>query len=274
MVDAVLLILREIIEAALIISLLLALSYKLQLKARWSLVALIGGFCGSLLVAYNAYSIAELFDGTGQELINSSLLLLAILCIVLINLILMPLVFAKDSALPTVNKTLSHNHQKLLYSLFVIVLSCSITREGSEIWIYLSSFLHSQQALYSAIIGGLIGAGIGISLGAIAYYSLVFMHKTYFLPTFIVAITLVAAGLAMQIANQLMQIGWLDSNTHLWDTSFFISERSWFGELLYALIGYDANPTAMQGIFYISTLAPIISSALWHKWHLRVNHHV
>lgn len=281
MVDAVLLILREVLEAALILSMLLVLSNKLQLSYRWSLIALACGFLGSWLEAKNAYAIAEAFDGIGQELFNSALLLIAIFSIMLLTLMLFPLAFAnlrQHNNLTHTPNTFTQ-YRWLAYSLLVTTVSCSITREGSEIWIYLSSFLQSPEMFYSAVIGSVIGAGIGVSLGAITYYLLAFMTEKFFLPTFIAVITLVIGGLSMQIATQLMQIGWLESTTPLWDTSFIISERSWLGELLYALIGYDAKPTAAQGIFYVLTIAPILVTALWYlgahwyKCRFRVKNH-
>lgn len=271
MVDAVLLILREVLEAALILSLFLVLSRKLELKLRWCLLALACGFIGSWLVAQNAYTIADAFGGTGQELLNASLFVIAIVSIILLNLILIPLAFSKQQHHHNEqSKTITPNKRGLIYCLFIITVACSITREGSEIWIYLSSFVPFSQAFYGAFIGGVIGAGIGISLGAIAYYLFDFMSEKLFLPIFITVITLVIGGLSMQVINQLMQIGWLDSHAPLWDTSFIVNEKSWLGELLYALIGYDAKPTAIHGIFYWVAITPVVISALWHKWHLRV----
>jgi high-affinity iron transporter len=91
------------------------------------------------------------------------------------------------------------------------------------------------------------------------------------LPVFLLVITLLAAGLAMQIAKQLMQIGLLDSGTPLWDSSFLVDEHSWFGELLYALLGYDSRPAPVQGFFYLLTVAPILVAFVWHRWRLRVS---
>jgi high-affinity iron transporter len=155
----------------------------------------------------------------------------------------------------------------------VIIVSFSLAREGSEIWIYLSSFTHKSDMLVSALIGAAIGTGIGMSLGAITYYVFSFMSKRFFLPIFLIVISLLAGGLSMQIAKQLMQIGLLDSGAPLWDSSFLVNEHSWLGELLYALLGYDSRPAPVQGIFYVLSIAPILLASLWHAWRLRVKPH-
>lgn len=273
MVDAVLLVLREVLEAALILSLLLALSSKFQLSFRWSFFALAAGIVGSWLLAHYAYDIADAMDGTGQELLNAVLYCAVILSVVFLGLLILPLAFKPASNTSMVSRKIAINRHRLVYSLFIIIVSFSLAREGSEIWIYLSGYTHQPGQLSSALIGAAIGAGIGMSLGAITYYVFAFMSKKYFLPVFLVVITLLAGGLSMQIAKQLMQIGLLDSGAPLWDSSFLVNEHSWLGELLYALVGYDSRPAPIQGLFYLLTVAPILLACVWHAWCLRVIAH-
>jgi high-affinity iron transporter len=273
MVDAVLLVLREVLEAALIMSLLLALSSKFQLSFRWSFVAFATGVFGSWLLAHYAYDIADAMDGTGQELLNTALYCAVILSVIFLGLLILPLAFKPILNTPMVSRGMAINHHRLIFSLFIIIVSSSLAREGSEIWIYLSGYAHQPDKLSSALIGAAIGAGIGLSLGAITYYVFAFMSKKYFIPIFLVVITLLAGGLSMQIAKQLMQIGVLDSGEPIWDSSFLINERSWLGELLYALVGYDSRPAPIQGLFYLLTVAPILFASIWQAWRLRVIDH-
>lgn len=275
MVDAVLLVLREVLEAALIMSLLLALSHKLHLRFRWSLNALLLGFIGSWLLAQYTYEITNAMDGTGQELLNAALYFAVVLSVVFLGLLILPLAFTArlEARINASHLPMSVGCHKLIHSLFVIIVSFSLAREGSEIWIYLSGFTNQTDELFSVYIGAVIGTGIGMSLGAIIYYVFSFMSEKYFLPIFMVVITLLACGLSMQIAKQLMQIGMLDSGAPLWDSSFLVNEHSWFGELLYALVGYDSRPTSIQGFFYVLTVAPILISGIWHAWRLRVHAH-
>lgn len=75
----------------------------------------------------------------------------------------------------------------------------------------------------------------------------------------------------MQIAKQLLQIGILDSTEPLWDSSGIVNEHSWQGELLYALIGYDASPAAIQIIFYCLAISPLLLAAIWNWYHRKNN---
>ncbi len=268
MLDAVLLVLREVLEAALIISLLLALSNQFQMRFRWSLIALLIGISGSWLLAHYAYEIADAVEGTGQELLNAILYLSVVICVIALGLSILS---SKDQCVTSQqNSKLTIHHHNVIYSLFIIIVSFSLAREGSEIWIYLSGFTDKPNLFTSAFIGAAIGAGIGMSLGAITYYVFSFMSKRFFLPIFLIVISLLAGGLSMQIAKQLMQIGWLDSGAPLWDSSFLVNEHSWLGELLYALLGYDSRPAPVQGIFYALTVAPLLLASLWQAWQLRI----
>jgi high-affinity iron transporter len=272
MLDAVLLVLREVLEAALIISLLLALSHQFQLRFGWSLYAVATGIAGSWPLARYAYEISDAFEGTGQELLNAVLYSVVVICVVILSVLIISVTLRGKSVstthTPTL-KTLFNSRQGLVYSLFIVIVSLSLAREGSEIWIYLSGFTQQPKLITSAFIGAAIGTGIGMSLGAITYYLFSFMSRRLFVPVFLIVISLLAGGLSMQIAKQLMQVGLLDSGTPLWDSSFLVNEHSWAGELLYALLGYDSRPAPVQGIFYAITLTPIIFASVYYSLRAR-----
>ncbi|HEY8941323.1 MAG TPA: FTR1 family protein, partial [Cellvibrio sp.] len=161
-------------------------------------------------------------------------------------------------------------HRKLLLCCIVFSVGLSLAREVAEIWIYLGGFLHQPDVLQSALTGSAIGIGIGISLGIIIYYFLVFISERLFLYVFLYF--LLCGGLSMQVAKQLLQIGVLDSAGPLWDTSSLVNEHSWLGELLYALVGYDSSPAAIQVFFYWLAIAPLFVALLWN-WYRRNYRH-
>lgn len=238
------LVLREVLEASLFLSLLLVLGNKLGLKRIWLLPALGIGLLASGAESYSASWIAEQFDGIGQELLNAALFLIAMLSFILINAYL----------LPRAAREKPHHPVGYLGALFCLIVICSLAREGSEVWIYLSSFRGQAQALQSAAVGGLIGTGIGISLGALVYFLFSAIPNRLFFPLFFLLTTLVVCGLSMQLAKLGLQVGWLDSGEALWDSGALINEQTWIGQFLHALLGYDANPDRVQVGFYLGAL--------------------
>ena len=85
MLDAVMLVLREVLEAALFVSLLLGLGSRLGLQSRWERIAVPLGLFASWTLGYFAAPIAEAFDGIGQELANGALYAVAIASFVVLN---------------------------------------------------------------------------------------------------------------------------------------------------------------------------------------------
>lgn len=265
MVDAILLVLREVLEAALIITMLMVMSRKLSASLQWIAAALVLGVASSWALAHYAYTIADALEGTGQEWVNASLYFLVVLAFILIAATIAPFIFSTPKQLIYLSPTATPAHRRRLFvgcALFAVGLS--IAREVAEIWIYLGGFAQQPDKLQSALIGGAIGLGIGASLGVITYYLLVFISVRRFLYLLFAFLLLLCGGLAMQIAKQLMQIGVLDSTEPLWDTSQLINEHSWVGELLYALIGYDSSPSAIQVIFYGLAITPLVVTLVWN----------
>lgn len=274
MVDAILLILREVLEASLILTLLVILSRKLGTNLHWILPSIILGALLSWALAHYAYAIADAFDGAGQEWTNSLLYLIVILSFMMIAWIISPSLFDTHQS---INKVTPPQKSVLLQRSWLIVcmtitVALSLAREVAEIWIYLGGFIDQPNRLQPALIGGVIGLGIGASLGVITYYLLTVLSTRAYVRFLFIFLVFFCGGLSTQIARQLMQIGVLDSPEPLWDASNIINERSWVGELLYGFFGYDASPNSAQIIFYLLAAFPLLFIAFWH-WIIRRRMH-
>jgi high-affinity iron transporter len=71
-----------------------------------------------------------------------------------------------------------------------------------------------------------------------------------------VLIALVAAGMAAQAVSFLHAADVVHVlGQRVWDTSGILSEKSLVGRLLHTLIGYTDQPTALQLVAYLGTLA-------------------
>lgn len=266
MVDAIVLILREVLEASLIITMLMVMSRKLSIALHWMIPALLFGVLISWLLAHFAYAIAEAWDGTGQEWINALLYLWVVIAFMIIAAIIAPLLFRAPAQAKRIslNEGAKKSPKNVLLLSSIVAVGLSLAREVAEIWIYLGGFLHQPDLLRSALTGGAIGLGVGMSLGAIIYYLLLFSSARLFMRILFVFLALLCGGLSMQVAKELLQIGFLDSAGPLWDTSNIVNEHSWVGELLYALVGYDSTPGAVQVIFYCAAVTPLLLVMVWN----------
>ncbi len=246
LLNSVIIILREVLEAAILISVMLSLSLSCKLSFSWLTGSLALGLGGAIVYAKSIGTISEWFDGVGQEVINASLqyliyLLLAGFCIWFIR---------KPSMSPT---SLS-----IIRYVMAISISLAMVREFSEIIIYLNVFPFQSAQFNGVMLGALLGFGIGLSIGIIIYYLQNFVSKKWSIWSIILTLGFIAAGMLSQATQLLIQADWLPSQPPLWDTSDWVSEKSVTGQLLYAIFGYEATPSLTQLIFYLCGLFIIL----------------
>lgn len=246
LISSVIIVLREVLEAALLFSILIALSKIMGLNFRWLIYALILGVSGAVIYAMNIIVVTNWFEGVGQEVTNALIQLLIYFMLLIYMLMLSYFIY----------------HQKIskfiLTAVMIIIISLAITREGSEIILYFFSVTHNQIHLMAVIMGMTIGASIGISVGLIFYYLLTSIHARRSMFAGLVLLLLVSAGMVSQASLLLIQADWLPSQMPLWNSSELLSEKSVTGQLLYALIGYESSPTAIQaGLYLLGFIIPI-----------------
>lgn len=79
MLGSAVIVFREVLEAALVIGIVLAATRGLARSRAWVAGGVLAGALLSLLVAGGADSIAAAFEGVGQEVLNATILGLAVL---------------------------------------------------------------------------------------------------------------------------------------------------------------------------------------------------
>ncbi|MGD8874211.1 MAG: FTR1 family protein [Gammaproteobacteria bacterium] len=242
--SAVIIILREVLEAALLLSLLVSSTRLMALSYRGIIAGLLLGLAGAVTATRLMDTISESFDGVGQEVLNA-LLLVAIVVLLLVYVAGLDRRAVKGDGLM--------NPLLLLTSCLVVAMA--ITREGMEIIIFIYGFSADPVEMLPVLVGGAIGAGIGISVGVLIYYTLINLPVRLEILVPVLLLALVASGMASQAVVYLMQGGLIASQLPVWDTSGWVAETSVTGQLLYALLGYEATPTLVQLGVYGFTLA-------------------
>ncbi len=254
LLTSVILVLREVLEAAVLVSVLLALSRSLGQQLRWIWWSLPLALLGSVWLASSMDTLTDAWDGAGQEVVNAGLQLLVFVCIVAVVFV--------EGLRPS-------GRMLLLRVLMVSAVTLALVREGSEIWIYVSGFAASEDMRTPVLLGSIIGAAIGISLGILLYSALRAAPEAWRRYAFLLLLALIGAGMVMQASMLLEQVDWLEAGRPLWDSSSLIDEASIGGELLYAVFGYEATPSPIQGILYLASLLTVAMavtfSRLWGK---------
>lgn len=242
LLTTVIIILREVLEAALLLSILLALARVLGMRPRWLYPAMVLGLLGAVTYGLTMSAVSNAFEGVGQEVANATMQLGIYVCVLFLSHLFIRQYLAKTRPSPWLITTMR----------LAVVLA--VVREGSEIFIYLSGARQLPDALQSVVIGALIGAGIGFGVGALFYYLLLGVQRRNAVWLGGALLTLVGAGMCLQSTQLLIQADWLPAQYPLWDSSALIPEESVAGQLPYALVGYESRPTPLQLAIYLSSL--------------------
>jgi high-affinity iron transporter len=249
LLTSVIIILREVLEAALLVSILSALSSTLGISRYWVMWALGIGIAGAIGYSFSINTVSDWFGGVGQEVSNA---------LIQFTIYMMLLVFT----LLIAGRSPAHVTENRVAALcMAAAVSLAVTREGFEILIYIHSFINALPQLVSILMGSVIGAGIGISIGALIYYFIGALEYRHSMTVGICLLALVGAGTVSQAVLLMIQADWLPSQYPLWDTSGWLSEGSVTGQLLYSLIGYEATPTAIQAGAYFGALLLLLIMA-------------
>ena len=250
LLTSVIVVLREVLESALLISVLVALSGTLGIPRRWVVWALGLGLAGAVGFSLGFNTVSDWFEGVGVEVVSAFMQGIIYLLLVAFALLILW------------NSNSTRTGGLLIRIIMALIVVLAVAREGVEVLIYMYAYSDSLPQFIHALTGAAIGAAIGISIGVLLYYLLSHPVIGKSPTTGLVLLALIGAGLLSQAILLLIQADWVPSHLPLWDTTDWLSESSVTGQLLYVLIGYEATPTAIQVGFYFGALIVMLTLAV------------
>jgi high-affinity iron transporter len=258
MLATLVIVFREVIEAGLIVGIVLAATKGVSGRGYWVSLGIAAGVLGACVVAVFASQIAGLFQGSGQEIFNASILFAAVVMLAWHNSWMAS--HGRDMAreMQAVGGAVAAGSRPL--AALAIVVGVAVLREGSEIVLFLYGIASAGgESAGAMVLGGILGILCGAVLSALMYFGLVAIPMRRLFAVTTALITLLAAGMASQAVAFLQQAGYFSRLADpLWDTSSLLSENSLLGRLLHSLIGYSDSPTGAQLIAYLATIAVIV----------------
>ncbi|MGB9153247.1 MAG: FTR1 family protein [Alphaproteobacteria bacterium] len=258
MFPSALIVFREVLEASLIITIILAATLGVRHRGYWVSLGILGGVVGAGVVAAFTSHLATLFDGAGQDIVNAGILFLAVVLIgwhtVWMNS------HGRELAMKmrAVGQSVSEGEKHM--SILAIVVGLAVMREGSEIVLMLQGLWAGSNGAETVIGGSLLGLGAGAAVSTLMYFGFLALpvRRVFALTNFV--LVLIAAGMAARSANFLVQAGLMPPfGSRLWDSSGFISEQGPLGQLLAALVGYIARPSGVEVASYAATILIVVA---------------
>jgi high-affinity iron transporter len=253
MLGALIIVFREVIEAGLIIGIVMAATRGVAGRGRWVTYGVVAGVAGAAIVACFAGAISEAFAGSGQELFNASVLGLAVVMLMWHNGWMARHGREIAAEMRELGAAVSEGAKPL--TALAIVIGLAVLRVGSEVVLFLYGIFASGTSGTSLLVGGVLGVAAGAVFTALTYFGLLAIPSRYIFLVTSWLIALLAAGLAAQAVQFLNSGGFITMlDSTVWDTSWLLSEDTLFGHLMHTLIGYTAQPSALQLLVYAGTL--------------------
>ena len=258
MIGAFIIVLREVIEAGLIVGIVLVATRGVPMRGAFVTYGVLGGLAGAGVVALFAGVIADAFAGSGQELLNAIVLILAVMMLAWHNAWMAKHGRELANQVKAVGQAVASGSRPL--AALAIVCGVAVLREGSEVVLFLYGIVASGTSGRALLAGGLLGIAGGAALTGLSYLGFLAVPARHIFKVTGILITFVAAGMAAQAVFYLASAGVLTVlDQPVWDTSWALSQTSIVGLLMHTLLGYSDQPTGMQLIVYLGTIAAMVA---------------
>lgn len=143
----------------------------------------------------------------------------------------------------------------------------AVVREGVELALFITAafFAGSKDGLtvsndiVQTLVGTILGVGTAVLLSWTLFATTVRLDLRRFFQVTGFLLILFAAGLFAHGIHEFTEVGWIPAIIeHVWNLDNVISESSLLGQLLSTLFGYNSSPTLTEMLAYFMYLAVVI----------------
>ena len=253
MIAALLITLREGLEAALIVGIVLSVLRKLGHAERGRLVWIgVGAAVAvSIVVALALNGLGLAFEGRGEAIFEG-------LAMILAAAVLTWMIFWMQRQSRDIRAELEMDVRRAaarssVWGLFSLSF-VAVVREGIETVLFLTAAAFTAGVL-ETLVGGALGLALAIVLGWLMFAAGRKLNVRAFFQVTSILLILFAAGLAAHGVHELQEAALLPTLVeHVWDANFILDEASGIGQLLTALFGYNGNPSLLEVLAYVAYL--------------------
>lgn len=263
MAAAALIALREGLEAALIVGIVLVYLRKIgYLEGRRSVwLGVFAAVVASLGLAAVIQLVGMELEGRSEEIFEGATMFLAVG-------VLTWMIFWMRYQARLIKSSLERNVQVAVETGtkwgLMLVAFIAVFREGVELALFLSAAAFASDGQ-----GTLIGAGIGLAaallIGTLIYASTSQLNIRLFFNITSVLLLLFAAGLLAHGIHEFQEAGLIPTiNEQVWDTNPVLDENSSVGQMLKAVFGYNGNPSLEEVVAYFGYwIVVLLGLRLW-----------
>ena len=254
--------LREGLEAALVVSILVAYLVKSDRRHLLPRIWLGVGIAAGISLAVGA---ALTFGPKGltfeaQELIGG---VLSIIAVGFVTWMIFWMAQAARSLSGQLRAQIDSAAEAKPWSL-VIVAMLAVGREGLETALFLWAATKAAGSTTTPLIGAALGLAVAITLGYLIYRGALKINLTKFFTWTGGFLILVAAGVLAYGVHDLQEARFLPGLYNLaFDVSHVIPPGSWFGTLLKGIFNFSPATTKLEAIAWVAYVVPTLTLFLY-----------
>jgi high-affinity iron transporter len=265
MVSALLITLREGLEAALIVGIVLGYLRQIgrrdRMQSAWAGVGLAALL--SALIALAMRVIGAELETPFEQIFEGTAMLLAVA--VLTWMVLWMRYQARYIKRVLEDKVQAAVTRGENWGLFGLTF-LAVFREGLETALFLAANAFAADTT-GTLVGALSGVALAIAAGMLIYVYAVRLDLRLFFDVTSVLLIVFAAGLLAHGVHEFQEISWLSILTGAaWDTRWLLDHKSTVGSILRSLIGYTAQPTWLEVAVYVGYWIVVLQAIRWWTW--------
>jgi high-affinity iron transporter len=264
MLPSYLLSLREGIEAALIIGILLGALRQMR-RSEFVLAVWLGTISAAVLSILTAVLLTRFgmeMKDPGEAIFEGFTMIVAAgLLTWMIFWMSRQARFMKANLEADIHRASQDGKRAIFFVAFVAIL-----REGIELALFLTASVFATANALQTTLGAILGLGTAILLGWSIFAATVRLDLRRFFQVTGFMLVLFAAGLIAHGVHEFTEVGWIPAFIdHVWDLTSIVSAESTLGQLLGALFGYNPTPTLSEMIAYVMYLTGVVVALQFTK---------
>ncbi len=174
--------------------------------------------------------------------------------------------FLKSELESGVNKAAASTGMRAVFGLAFV----AVVREGVELALFITAAFFAttpgnlNNDIIQTLIGIILGVGTAVLLSWTLFATTVRLDLRRFFQVTGFLLILFAAGLVAHGVHEFNDVGWIPSMIeHVWNMDSIISQSSILGQLLQTLFGYNSSPALTEMIAYFGYIAVV--AYLWRR---------
>lgn len=255
---AFLVMLREGVEAAIIVAILLAYLNRIDRRSdsRWIWAGTAAAILVSLVAGIVLWNTVGGLEGAAEELVEG------IIALVAAGLLTWMIFWMGQQA----QNLKGHIHSQVDTAIaaggataLATIAFVTVLREGIESSLFLIATTVGTESSSSQIVGGLLGLAAAVVIGILFYAGSSHIDIRAFFRLTGVLIILFAAGLVSKAVHEFQELGLLPTvSEHVWDLGILDPSAGTTGRFLGSLFGWTPRPSLLMAVAYTAYLVPVL----------------